>query len=158
MKCAANQWREIKRTEKDRQTWMNEKEQKQDKRKTMTKEKPGNHAENEAETRQCRFLKVGQVPVLEGGGVGCRETAEAGWLIDCSDLRAPSRLYVSLLMDFTFFVSLKHKSVLSAVLNKSICGILNSGKSQWDTPLAKASLSKSVVYWHCDGLGRVIPK
>lgn len=112
----------------------------------------------EGRMRQCRFWKVGRVPVSEGGGVGRRETAEVGWLIDCSDLRAPSLLYVSLLMDFTFFVSLTHKSELSAVLNKNICGIASSDKSQWFTPLAKTSLPKPAVYWHWAGLGRVIPK
>lgn len=127
------------------------KDPKQEREKTMSKGKY--RREDNAD-----FWKVGRVPVSHGGGVGCWETAEVGWLIDCSDLRAPSQLYVSLLMDFTFSVSLTHKSEPSALLNKSIRGILSSDKSQWFTPLATTSLSKPAVYWHSAGLCWVIPK
>lgn len=74
-----------------------------------------------------------------GVGVGWEETAEAGWLIDCPHLCAPSLLYISLLMDFTLFVSLTHKSKVSAVLNRNICGTLSSERRQWCTPLAETT-------------------
>lgn len=88
MRRAANWRREMKRTM--RKTKKKCKNKKAIKKEDNDQGKARQHTETEeGRTRRCRFWKVGRVPVSEGGGVGCRETAEVGWLIGCSDLRCP---------------------------------------------------------------------
>lgn len=109
------------------------KEQKQEGKKTRTQGSQAAHwasgGENEAMQIfekwgefQCQRVVVG-VQRNSGGG--------DDWSIAQIYVPPPC---LSLLTDCTFFVSLMHKSELSAVLNKNICAILSSIESQWFAP------------------------